>query len=195
MPMKQMYNTRTFGEVFTDPEEGDSDVYFLNEWKASGLYKSGLISDSVIKIIFWLLYAKYGNNPISNYDENQFKAKVFAIIYSDGPVWAKRREIQEELTSLNLSSSDIYTGIKNIHNASYNPSTSPGTSSLEELTTINTQNVDITKKGKIEGLTQLWNILQNDPTDVFINKFKSLFLTVVKQRPYIFETLEEEEDE
>ena len=49
-----------------------------------------------------------------------------------------------------MSEDDLVKGSKQIVNHSYNPSTAPSTSTLEELTTINEQNTNNYKKGKLD---------------------------------------------
>ena len=53
--------------------------------------------------LFYLLYAKYGNNPIANYDITQFKYKMFSVIWQYGPTWEKKLSIQETLRGLQLN--------------------------------------------------------------------------------------------
>ena len=95
--------------------------------------------------------------------------------------WILQLEIQDTLRSLKLDdSSEIYKGGKSIYNHSYNPSTAPSTSSLEELTTINDQNTNNVKRGKLESYQALWDMIATDVTKEFIDKFKRLFLTIVE---------------
>lgn len=35
--------------------------------------------------LYYLLYARYGNTPIANYDVNQWKYKMFSVIFQYGP--------------------------------------------------------------------------------------------------------------
>ena len=144
--------------------------------------------------LFYLLYAKYGNNPIANRDVNQFKYKVFSIIFQYGPTWSKRIEIQEKLRA--LSEDDLIKGSKAIYNSAQNPSTKPSTSSLEELEYINAQNTTNYKKSKMDAYTQLWDLLATDVTSEFLNKFKNLFkMFVLNERPLVYVTETEEETE
>lgn len=50
-----------------------------------------------------MLYARYGNNPIANYDETQFKYKVFSVIFQYGPTWEKRLSVQETLRGMQIA--------------------------------------------------------------------------------------------
>ena len=51
-----------------------------------------------------------------------------------------------------------------IFNHSFNPSSAPSTSSLEELTTINDQNTNNVKRGKLESYQALWEMIATDVT-------------------------------
>lgn len=194
--MPPQYSTMTFTDVWDDVAD------FKIEFAASPF--TGSITDGTgntkdnVSLVFYLLYAKYGNNPIANRDINQFKFKIFGLIFQFGPTWEKRLDIQEKLRS--LSESDLITGNKAIYNTALNPATSPTTGSLEELNYINSQNTTNYKKGKMEAYGQLWELLDTDVTGEFIDRFKICFKTFVKpEKPLVYvtdaEEVEEEEGE
>ena len=194
------YDTKLFCEIYDNAED------FVADYKASGLYDAvsvgnpavihlnNSLSDQEATILFYLLYARYGNNPIANYDENQFKYKIFATIFQYGPAWSKKLDIQKSIRE--LTENDIRLGSKAIYNHAYNPSTGPSTASLEELTAINEQNTTNYKKSKLEGYMGLWQMVVSDVTEEFIRKFEKLFKQfVTAERTWIYETAEDEEDE
>ena len=193
--MIPQYDTKLFCEIYDNAED------FVSEYKASGLYDAvsgqlnNSLSDKDATVLFYLLYAKYGNNPIANYDENQFKYKLFATIFQYGPAWSKKLEIQNKLRE--LSDDEIRLGSKAIYNHAYNPSTDPSTASLEELTAINEQNTTNYKKSKLEAYGTLWDLVVADVTEAFLKKFEKLFKQFISpERTWIYVTdLEEEEDE
>lgn len=165
--LREMYETKTFAELFDDYSD------FKTEYTST--QKFPMIIDAAdseshvsnLQILYYLLYARYGNSPIANYDENQFKTKLGAVIWQYGPTWEKKIDIQATLRGLtetqiktgavraisntgtvgtlgsntynNLTSAD--TG-SDIHNHAYNPSTDPSTQSTTELNYINEQHVD-----------------------------------------------------
>ena len=138
-----------------------------------------------IKATFYLLYARYGNSPIVNYDEMQFKMKLFSVIATYGPVWERKKKIQLDLR--NLTDDELLLGAKQIYNHAFNPSTEPSTGELEELTHINEQNVTNNKKAKMEAYAILWSNLHVDATDEYLNKFKNCFSRFVgDQHPIIY---------
>ena len=172
----------TFSDVF------DTADVFKAEYEASTL-STGLsrIKSESVDILYYLLYARYGNSVIASFDENQFKYKVFSIIFQYGPTWERKLEAQKVIRE--LSEEDIIKGTKRINNRSYNPSTAPSTDTLEELTTINEQLTDGWKKSKLEGYATLLNVLETDITEEFISKFKKLFITIVEPNlPLWFES-------
>lgn len=185
--MLPMYDTKLFTELYNEADD------FLDDWKASGLYKSGLIKDDSVKTIFYLLYAKHGNDPIANYDENQFAYRMWSIIFKYGPSWEKKLDIQESLRG--LSESDIQQGSMSMYNRALNPDTIPGTDTNTELPYVNDQTVSKSKKGVLDAYNQLWALLTNDVTTVFIDRFDTLFLKIVSpQRSVIYTTELEDED-
>ena len=93
--MIPQYDTK----LFTDIWEEASD--FVYDYKHVGIPTT--ISDTNATTLYYLLYARYGNNPIANYDEEQFKYKVMSIIFQYGPTWEKRLGVQQTLRGLQLS--------------------------------------------------------------------------------------------
>jgi len=89
------------------------------------------------------------------------------------PTWEKRLDIQSKLRK--LSDDDIFTGTKQIYNHSYNPGVAPTTQTLNELSTIDEQNVNNVQKNKIDAYANLISLLETDVTESFIAKFKKLF--------------------
>lgn len=130
-----------------------------------------------LQTIFYLLYAKYGNNPIANTDVGQFKMKIVSIIYAYGPTWEKKQTIQKTLRG--LTETELLTGAKQIYNHALNPSSEPTTGSLTELTYINDQNTANYQKSKMEAYSILWNLLHAEATKDFIDKFKKCFAVFV----------------
>lgn len=175
------YRTRKFTDIYSSQED------FLTSYQEIGM-KTSLDEDD-IKLIFCLLYARYGNSHIANSDETQFKFKVMSIIYTDGALWKQKRKIHERLTSLDLDSDEVMTGSAQIQNVAQNPTMSPSTQSTQELTYINSQVVNKTKRNTINALALLNEELSRDYTEVFIAKFSNLFLKIVNpELPLWYET-------
>lgn len=165
------YRTRKFTDIF--PNEST----FTGEYENAGIPPM-LSQESSVTTLYYLLYARYGNSCIASSDENQFKYKLWSIIYSYGPSWEKRVEIQKNLRE--LTENDLITGATQIYNHSYNPSTQPSTSTLDELTTINEQNTQKQKRSKLDAYSYLWDLLDTDVTTEFLNRFQNLFLRIVE---------------
>ena len=176
------YRTRTFSEIY--PEK----LQFIADYNQ--IFPNTMNENDLVNL-YYLLMARYMNSHIINNDENQFKIKLTSIIFSYGPTWAKKLEIQSKLR--NLSESDLITGSKAIHNHSYNPSTAPSTSSAEELLTIDDQNTTTYKKSKLEAYGLLWNVLATDVTGEFITKFKTLFIQIAQPDHPLWYVSEEED--
>lgn len=184
--MTPAYNTILFTQIYNEVET------FIEDYKTNGLPTT--ITDESATTLFYLLFARYGNNPIANLDITQFKYKLFATVFQYGPTWEKRLDIQSKLR--NLSEADLLAGSKAIYNHAYNPSTQPGTSSLEELSYINDQNTTNYKRNKLEAYTVLMGVLETDVSEEFINKFQPLFKQFVEdERPLLFITEEDDENE
>lgn len=161
------YRNMTFCDIFPDYNS------FSQEYEASPLKNMG---DSVEQL-YYLLYARYGNSPIANADVNQFKYRLFGIMFSYGPTWEKKLDIQRRVRELSIEELEI--GSKAIYNKAFNPGTEPSSQSLEELRYINEQTTTGCKKSKAESLAIQYGLLETTVTEQFLNRFKQLFLTFV----------------
>lgn len=173
------YRTKKFCDIYNDVET------FLSDYENVGI--PNLITTTNATTLFYLLYARYGNSTIANFDENQFRYKLFSTIFQYGPTWEKELEIQAELRG--LTADEIREGSRAIYNKALNPNTSPTT---EELDYISEQNTTKYKKSKIEGYGLLMELLKRDVTEEFLNKFKKLFISIVEPyKPLFYETEEQ----
>lgn len=181
------YDTKLFTEIWEDASD------FLDDYNNAGIPRT--ISVTNATTLYYLLYAKYGNNPIANRDINQFKYKVLSIIFEFGPTWEKRLDIQSKLR--NLTEDELIRGAKAIYNSALNPSQAPSTAALEELDYINAQNTTNYKKSKMEAYAQLWELLNTDVTSAFVGKFKICFKQFVRpERPLLYVTeIDDSDDE
>lgn len=195
--MKPQYSTMLFSDIWNTASD------FLTDYTSAGVFTSPVVENGVVvkagtkladenvTLLFYLLYSKYGNNPIANNDINQFKYKVYSIMFQYGPSWEKRLDIQEKLRA--LKDEDIQKGSKAIYNTAMNPSTQPSTQTLEELTYINSQNTTNYKKSKMDAFAQLWELIDADVTGDFIAKFRVCFKQFVRpENPLLYITDSEE---
>ena len=93
--MIPQYDTKLFTEVFDD---AGTFVYY---YKHIGIPTT--ISEQNAFTLYYLLYARYGNSPIANYDVEQFKYKIFSVVFQYGPTWEKRLSVQETLRNMSLA--------------------------------------------------------------------------------------------
>lgn len=166
--MLPMYNRQIFSDIFPDVE---SFKKCLSD-EFDGYAKSALTDDNKT-VLYWLLFARYGNNPITNNTVNQFKAKMVSIVFSKGPSWEKNLDIQSKIRS--LSDEELRKGAVNIYNQALHPETSPGTGTTEELDYINQQNVNKHKRSAMDAYSFLMDLIKTDVTEVFIKAFSGLF--------------------
>lgn len=160
------YNVLTFNDVF---ESAESLQDFCSD---SGLLEAEIPS-SFIEKLWFMLYAKYGNDPIAGADENQWKYRLLMKINAYTPTFLKKEEIQKALRALSID--DLREGYKSIFNHAINPSTTPSTDNTEELPYISDQNVNKTKKNKADAYLSLWEILRSNLWEEYISRFSSLF--------------------
>lgn len=189
LPKFPEYVTKTFTQVFPSYNDFKSDYDDLMPLISGGV--APLMADN-IQATYYLLYARYGNTPIVNFDETQFKMKLMAVIATYGPTWERKKAIQKSLRD--LTEEQLMQGAKQIYNHAFNPSTEPTTAQLEELTHINDQNTTNNKKSKMEAFSILWANLHVDSTDEYMNKFKNCFSRFVGNQFPIIYVDEEDED-
>ena len=182
-PMRPEYITKTFTQVWDSYDKFKADYDDLMNLFSGGTTP---LTEANVKATYYLLYARYGNNPIVNYDETQFKMKIMMTIVTYGPTWEKKRALQGKFRE--LTEAELIQGAKQIYNHAFNPVTEPSTQEMEELTHINDQNVTNNKKSKMEAYSILWANLHVDSTDEYLNKFSKCFSRFVgDQYPIIYE--------
>lgn len=150
-----MYDTNLFCDIW------ESSAEFLADYNNTGEDYTNQVPTTISQqnalMTYLLLFSRYGNNPIANYDVTQFKSKIFTIIWQYGPAWEKRLSMQEDIRNLTLQ--EITAGTRTdwssegeqsqsnsgsdttINNHAYNPSTAPSTQTTNELDYIDQQNV------------------------------------------------------
>ena len=188
-----MWNNSLYGNYrqvkFTDVYP-DVDT-FLTDYNGNGIKTT--ISQESATTLYYLIYSRFGNSVIASSDTNRFKYDLFGTIFSYGPTWEKRLEIQEKLRD--LTDDDLFAGATQIYNHAYNPGTAPSTNYIDELPAINEQNTSKHKKDKMSGYAMLMSLLETDVTERFLDKFKKLFLKIVQpERPlwYATETIDDD---
>ena len=155
--MSQMYNTKKFVDIY------DTVTTFTTDY--SNINLGGITDQTLLNKLYYLLYAKFGNSPISNLDETQWKYKLFSVIFQYGPNWQKELNIQDVLRELdpnelidegqvkdivnhegantqtvkNTGTVDTTNNDEAITNHALNPNTNPSTNAYEPLNYINEQ--------------------------------------------------------
>lgn len=211
------YSTELFHDIYPTVED------FMGDYGTLGLPKT--ITDNSANNVYYLLLSRFGNSAIANYDINQFKIKLQAVIWQYGPSWEKRLNIQETLRGLSQqeiasgnvtawtssgnnqsSTSDNGSSIKN---HAYNPGEITAESTIDhpELKYVDQQNTDKVSgsststgsnssnssqtmtKGTLNAYAELWELIDNDVTNDFLNKFRPLFKQFVRpEQHYIYES-------
>lgn len=188
--------TRKFADIFPDFET------FQAAWSQTVFSEQAVALSQTIPeaesegpqnlmLIYQLLLARYANSTIASSDENRFVLQCMATIFQYAPAWIKRLEIQHTLHEMDLNSEEFLRGSAMISNISLNPSEDPGTDTMTALSTINQQNTNIQKRDKFKALAILEELLKTDITGAFLDKFRSLFRTIVAPQRPLFYTTEE----
>ena len=176
------YNTVLFTDVW------DSYDAFYTDFANSAM-PNPLNSDNT-ELLFYLLYARYGNTPISAMDENQWKYRIFSVIFQYGPTWQKKLQIQTDIRNLTLA--DIKKGATTIYNKALNPESAPSTATLEEINYINEQNVSKIQKNDSQAYAEWMSLLEEDVTEYFLRKFNTCFKKIVRPEKVLEYVTEED---
>ena len=164
------YNTLLFTDVW------DEAGKFVKDYQISGIPTT--ISTDNVKTLYYLLYARYGNTPISAMDEYQWKTRVFSIIFQYGPTWEKKLEIQKAVRTLTIN--DLKKGATTIYNKALNPASAPSDQTLDEINYINEQNVSKVQKNDSQAYAEWMSLLEEDVTGYFLRKFDGCFKKIVR---------------
>ena len=163
--MIPMYSTKNFEDIY------DSVETFMADYGTLGLPKT--ISDQNAQILLYLLFSRYGNSPIANYDENQFKVKLQATIWQFGPTWEKRLDIQDKLRKLTDSELSTGTTTTNVSTGSSEGTSSDTGSSIKnhalnpgeinsQITTLNGSELTYIDQQNTDKMTGSSTISNND---------------------------------
>lgn len=179
------YNTLLFTDVW------DEATKFVKDYRASGIPTT--ISDANAMTLYYLLYARYGNTPISAMDEYQWKTRVFSIIFQYGPTWEKKLEIQQKVRALTIN--DLKKGATTIYNKALNPASAPSDQTLDEINYINEQNVSKIQKNDSQAYAEWMSLLEEDVTGYFLRKFDGCFKKIVRPEKTLEYVTEEDYEE
>ena len=189
--MLPMYNTKTFVQIL--PDFASFKKLFDEDFDQ---YAKDCITSTSLNKLYWLLYARYADNPICNLSEERFKARLVAITFQKGPTWERKLGVQASLRG--LTEDELLAGSRTIFNRAVHPEQEPGTNTDTELTYINAQDVSKLKRSKIDAYSYLMDVLKTDVTEELISSYAKLFSKFVSptitriNENYISE--EEEED-
>ena len=186
------YDTRKFADIF--PSYSDFETEYkdceLFSYDSEGNPGANTLKITSLKNLYYLLYAAYGNSSVANFDENQFKYKMWSTIFMYGPAWERRLEVQNVLR--NLDESELMKGSRQIVNMAANPATEPSTVDTDELSYVNNQNVSKYVRSKIDAYQYLDSVLKTDVSKEFIDKFKKLFIIFVQPQRELYYTVDKE---
>lgn len=190
------FRTRTFADNFPDfftfaSITADGTTSSTADYHLWSIFSLREISSSDKRLIYYLLYSRFGNSHIANgIDENQFRFRLFSKLFQYAPTWLKELEIQKKLRE--LTDAELILGSEATYNHAFNPENSPATSSRDAINYINDQNKTLYTKSKMEGYSNLLALLKTDVTEEFLNHFNDLFIKITEgDYPLLYVTTEE----
>lgn len=111
--MNKFYKDLEFTDVWNNVDD------FVKDYKDAdgGL---NVLPDEAVKLTFYLLFANYGSSHINTTFLTQWKYKVFSKMFSLGPTWYRRLEVQKMLRELDLNDPELFKTAKSIYNNASN---------------------------------------------------------------------------
>ena len=165
--MIPQYDTKLMTQVWESAED------FVAEYADNGIPTT--ISNENAALTYYLMYARYGNNPIANLDENQFKYKVWSVIFQYGPTWEKKLALQSDLRTMTLQNMLKDGGSTELGNASGSKTiTETGTNGNTRTlntTTANTGSSTLSHTGTITDVGSMGSTVSSDALDVANHAF------------------------
>ena len=166
--MLPRYDTKIFSEIF--PDFASFKNVFDNEFNS---YAKNCITETSLKTLYWLLFARYGASPAASYSVDLFKAQIVGNTFQKGPTWEKKLAVQKSLRE--LSEADLLAGARTMFNRALHPEDPPGTDTDEELPYLNAQDVSKQRRSKLDAYSYLQDVLKTDVTEEFIRSYEKLF--------------------
>ena len=148
---------------------------FVAEWSQSNIPTT--ITNESAKTLYYLLYARHGNDIIASSDTTRFKYCVYSTIYQYGGVWEKKTELQSKLRA--LTDDELQRGTTQINNRANHDGTTPQTDDLQIIPGVDEQLAPIYKKDKMNAYSNLYELLDDTVTERFLKRFDNLFLKCV----------------
>lgn len=181
------FESKKFVDIWPNVSTFLADVGYKNDngeiEQAGTIGIPPLLKKSDLETLYYLLYGKFRNSQVAYSTTDLFKTQMGATIYVNGMAWSKKVEIQKKLFDLSLDDKDLLSGATIIYNNSSNPSSAPSTGTTDELNYVENQNVTKNKRSKLDAYDYLTNLMNEDVTTWFIDKFKRHFTYI----PYIDE--------
>lgn len=174
-----------------------SDIYpsyatFAGDYMTSGL-PNRFVNSDFLETIYFVLMGEYAASSIMAMSEDLFRARFLTMIHSYGPQLERELKMQDEL--LKMSDDELQLSSKAIYNTALNPSTEPTTDTLDELTTINQQNVTKHKRSKLDAYALLESLLDDDLISKFVKRFSKLFVRVLRTNNPLYYTTHLQDEE
>lgn len=141
-------------------------------------------TNATMTTLYYLLFSKYASDHINSDYPEQWRLKIMSTVFMYAPTWKKRLDIQDSVRA--LTDDEIAQGSQAIYNNAQNPDTAPTTGTWDTLQGINSQNVTLHKRGKLEALAAVDALLRVDVTKEFIDRFRRYFIQVLSPQAPLY---------
>lgn len=139
---------------------------------ASGI--KPVLAKEAITEIYYLILGTYANSHLKYSTSKTASGGFLSVINSFGPMWWKQRSIELKLANYDLNDEALIDNGIAINSSANNPSTEVSYDS--NINYIDYQQTARSKKSKLEGLANYYNLLDSTNDDKFLERFKKCFL-------------------
>lgn len=174
--------TLTFSNVYDSYEAFAADYQEFEDLQVTPLKNTDFL-----KHCYLVLMGEFASNNLSNMSVDQFRIRFWTRLNQYAPQYERELEIQKNL--IQMTEAEITTSSEAIYNTALNPSQPLSLNTPDgKVREINQQNVTQHKRSKLDAYAYLTDLLNNDLTSRFVDKFRNLFTVVLTGTPLYYTT-------
>lgn len=167
---ENVFLTKTFYEQYPNVDK------FVEMWNVSP-FKIDTISQEEIRNMYYQLVSEYMVSHFAFIEPLQIDLQVAKTIYNYYPNLKKKLDLQDQI--LKMTEEDLADGNTAINSSMSNPDTDEISPSDATLPYTASKSIQTRKYSKPDRYTRQYNLIVDGLYDLYIKRFKSLFLTLI----------------
>lgn len=167
---ENVFLTKTFYEQYPNADK------FVEMWNASP-FNIEAMSQQEIENLYYQLVSEYMMSHFAFIEPLQIDLQVAKTIYNYYPNLQKKLQLQQQI--IQMTDQDLQDGNIAINSSMSNPDTDEISPSDASLPYTSQKSLQTRKYSKPDRYTRQYNLLVDGLYDVFIKRFKPLFITLI----------------